>query len=94
MRIAACLACLLLLSGCDALIRHDGDYFEAAGTDSERFEMDSQACGVLADKHVTYDLQGAGGTSYDRNRTYNAYYGRCMTGRGYAARAYAENWLP
>jgi hypothetical protein len=93
MRCAFFLAGLLLLAGCNSIARQNGDYFEA-GSDVGRFEADTQACAIMADNHVSYDLSGMDGTFYDRNRAYNAVYGSCMRSRGHAPRPYAENWLP
>jgi len=88
-----CVLALPLLAGCDAITRHNGDYFEA-GADVGRFEQDDQACGVMADTESSYTLRGLDGTGYDRNRVFNDVYGRCMRGRGYAPRPYSKNWLP
>ena len=84
---------LPLLAGCDAILRHNGDYFDA-GADIGRFQQDDQACSSQARDYVSYTLRGMDGTGYDRNRAFNDVYSRCMNGRGYAARAYARNWLP
>ena len=84
---------LPLLSGCNAIVRENGDYFEA-GADAGRFGRDDQACGIQADDTVAYTLRGMDGTGYDRNRVYNAVYGHCMTARGHAPRPYVRNWLP
>jgi hypothetical protein len=91
MRVIALLS-LVFLAGCASVVRENADYFQA-GADVGRFESDDQACGITADDYVTYELSGMSGTFYDRNRAYNAVYGRCMTARGYAPRPYARNWL-
>ena len=93
---ALCLLSVLvlpLLAGCNSIARQNGDYFQASG-DIGRFEADASACGVEAGDYTSYDLHGMDGTFYDRNRAYNDVYGRCMTGRGHARRAYSSNWLP
>jgi hypothetical protein len=89
------IACVLpLLAGCDALVRENGDYFQA-GTDSGRFEVANLACDGEARDYVAYDVRGASSdTIYDRNRAYNAVYRRCMAGRGYSPRPYWQNFLP
>jgi hypothetical protein len=84
---------LPLLAGCNSIARQNGDYFQA-GADIGRFEADARACGVEAGDYTTYDLHGMDGTFYDRNRAYNAVYGRCMRRRGYVPRPYSRNWLP
>jgi hypothetical protein len=84
---------IFLLTGCNALFPHNGDDFEHAGTNPFSFEADAQACGVVANDFISYDLKGMGGTNYDRNRAFNSVYDRCMTGRGHAPRAPIENWL-
>ena len=85
-----CALALPLLAGCDAIVRQNGDYFEA-GADAGRFEQDGQACGVIADtEYSPIPCAALEGTGYDQNRAYNAVYGRCMTGRGYAPRAYCQ----
>ena len=84
---------LVLLAGCNSIARQNGDYFQA-GADVGRFEADAQACGVAADDYASYDLRGMSGTFYDRNRAFNAVYGRCMQQRGYRPRPYFKNWLP
>ena len=88
-----CLA-FLSLAGCNALVRQDGDFFEAAGVPPDRFDMDDQACRGQADDYVAYDLRGMSGTRYDRNRAFNAVYARCMKSRGYRDRPHYRNWLP
>jgi hypothetical protein len=88
-----CVLALPLLSGCDAIVRENGDNFEA-GADIGHFERDDQGCSIQADDTVAYTVRGMDGTSYDRNRAYNAAYARCMTARGHAPRPYVENWLP
>jgi hypothetical protein len=83
---------LLLLAGCNSIARQNADYFQA-GADMGRFDEDALACAITAGDYASYDLHGMDGTFYDRNRAYNAVYGRCMRGRGYAPRAYSKNWL-
>ena len=85
---------LIVLAGCSSLTRVGGDGFEAANVSPERFEIDDQACGMQADDYLAYDVRGMEGTRYQRNRTYNALYGRCMTARGYRPRPYIKNLLP
>jgi len=84
----------LMLGGCNALIRQDGDNFEAAGVTPAQFDRDDNDCRTQATDYVSYDLHGMSGTGYDQNRAFNAVYGRCMRGRGYRPRPYYENWLP
>jgi hypothetical protein len=84
---------LILLAGCNSLTRVGGDGFEASSVPPGRFEIDTQACGMQADDYLAYDLRGMEGTRYQRNRTYNAIYGRCMTARGYQPRPYIKNLL-
>ena len=84
----------LMLAGCDAVSRHDSDYFEAAGVPPAQFDRDDQTCRMQASDYVSYDLHGMSGTGYDQNRAFNGVYSRCMTGLGYRTRPYSENWLP
>jgi hypothetical protein len=84
----------LLLAGCNALTRENGDYFEASGVASAQFDSDDQVCRGQAADYVGYDLHGIGGTRYDQNRAFNATYARCMRARGYRPRPYYRNWLP
>ncbi|HKD47232.1 MAG TPA: hypothetical protein VKB67_06070 [Rhizomicrobium sp.] len=90
--------CLLLsplvLSGCDAVTRKNGDWFESSGVPPGQYDRDEQDCRIEAADYASYDLHGMSGTSYDRNRAFNNVYARCMTGRGYRPRPYSENWLP
>lgn len=90
--------CLLLsplvLAGCNALTRQDGDNFEAAGVSQSQFDNDDQDCRAQAGGYTSYDLRGMSGTRYDQNRAFNAVYAHCMRGRGYRPRPYYENWLP
>jgi hypothetical protein len=89
-----CLA-FAALAGCSSLIRQGGDGFEAAGVSPDRFEIDDDACRVQAGNYLAYDLRGLdAGTRYEKNRTYNAIYGRCMRARGYRPRPYFRNLLP
>jgi hypothetical protein len=88
-----CIFALPLLAGCGAVVRQNGDYYET-GADAGRFQQDDEACGTQARDYVSYNLHGMDGTGYDRNRAYNAVYGRCMTGRGHAPRSFVSNWLP
>ena len=83
-----------MLAGCNSLIRQNGDAFEASGIPPERFEMDDDACRVQATNYLAYDVRGMAGTDYQKNRTYNAVYGSCMTTRGYRPRPYIKNLLP
>ena len=92
-RILVCVLALPVLAGCSAVVRQTGDYFQA-GTDPGRFQQDDEACSSQARDYVSYTLRGMDGTGYDQNRAYNAVYGRCMTGHGYAPRPYSANWLP
>jgi hypothetical protein len=85
--------CFVLLAGCNSIARQNGDYYQA-GADIGRFEADATACGVEAGDYTSYELRGMDGTFYDRNRAYNAVYGRCMRQRGYVPRPYSKNWLP
>ncbi|HZQ40543.1 MAG TPA: hypothetical protein VFA87_07110 [Rhizomicrobium sp.] len=98
MAMRAFFLCLLLsplmLGGCNAITRQDGDYFEAAGVPPAQFDNDDQNCRMQAADYVGYDVHGMGGTRYDRNRAFNATYARCMRGRGYRPRPYYKNWLP
>lgn len=90
-----CLAvCLPLAAGCTSLVRQDGDFFEAARVPPDRFERDDNGCRLQAQDYLTYNPRGMEGTRYQRNRTYNAIYGRCMTAKGYRPRPYYKNWLP
>ncbi|MGH6827533.1 MAG: hypothetical protein ACREFW_01325 [Rhizomicrobium sp.] len=84
----------LMLSGCDALSRQDGDAFEAAGVTSAQFDGDDRNCRTKAAEYVAYDLHGMSGTRYDRNRAFNRVYARCMHSLGYRPRPYTENLLP
>ena len=77
------LLCLPALAGCDAIVRHNGDYFEA-GTDAGRFELMIRPVASSPIPRAPMTLRGMDGTGYDRNRAFNDVYGRCMTGRGYA----------
>ncbi len=89
-----CLA-FAALAGCSSLIRQGGDGFEASGVSPEQFEADNNACGLQADDYLAYDIHGmAEGTRYEKNRIYNAVYGRCMRARGYRPRPYFKNLLP
>jgi uncharacterized protein YceK len=94
----ALLLCLmfssLMLSGCNAIMRQDGDSFEAAGVPPAQFDKDDQDCQMKAADYISYDLHGMGGTHYDQNRAFNAVYSNCMTSRGYRPRPYYQNWLP
>jgi hypothetical protein len=86
--------CLFAVTGCASLVRQDGDFFEAARVPPDQFERDNNGCRLQAENFLTYDPRGMGGTRYQRNRTYNAIYGRCMTAKGYRPRPYYKNWLP
>ena len=88
-----CLA-FLTLAGCNSLMHVSGDNFEATGVDPGLFGSDNQACRIQADDFLAYDVHGMDGTRYQRNRTYNGVYRRCMTARGYRDRPYYRNWLP
>jgi hypothetical protein len=93
MRALVIVCALCLLGGCDA-VREDGDYFQAGTANPDRFELAVQTCGIEARDHIAYDVQGAAGTSDDRNRAYNVALRRCMAGRGYSPRPYWKNFLP
>lgn len=84
----------LLLAGCNALTRQNGDYFEATGIPPAQFNSDDQNCQSQAADYAGYDLHGMSGTHYDQNRAFNATYVRCMRARGYRPRPYYKNWLP
>ena len=84
----------LMLSGCNALTRKDGDAFEAAGARPARFDGDDQYCRARAEDYASYDLSGMSGTRYDQNRAFNTVYSRCMRSKGYRPRPYVENLLP
>ena len=92
-RVLVCALAVPLLAGCSAVVRQNGDYFEA-GADPGRFQQDTEACDGQARDYVSYTLRGMDGTGYDRNRAYNGVYGQCMARRGYAPRPYSRNWLP
>jgi hypothetical protein len=94
MRALVIVCALSLLGGCDTLVREDGDYFQAGTANPGLFEAANRACGTEARDYVAYDVLGAAGSSYDRNRAYNATYRRCMAGRGYRPRPYWKNFLP
>ncbi len=83
-----------VLAGCSSLVRHDGDYFEAAGIDPGRFNADNQTCRLKGDEYLGYNLLGMSGTSYARNRTFNRIYDSCMRAAGYRPRPYVKNLLP
>jgi hypothetical protein len=84
----------LMLAGCNALTRQDGDYFDASNVSPARFDSDDQDCRTQAANYMSYDLHGMSGTHYDQNRAFNTAYARCMTARGYRPRPYYKNWLP
>jgi hypothetical protein len=92
-RLIVCAVALPLLAGCSAVVRENGDYFEA-GADPGRFQLDDEACSTKARDYSSYTMRGMDGTGYDQNRVYNDVYGQCMTGRGHASRPYSSNWLP
>jgi len=85
---------LLGLSGCDSLVRKDGDWFEASGHSAEQFERDDSACKFDATDRLAYDVIGSDETSYARSRAFNLLYARCMALRHYRPRSYWQNWLP
>jgi hypothetical protein len=87
------LACLVL-GGCSSLIRLGGDGFEASRVSPAQFEEDTSACQIEADSYLAYDVRGMEGTRYQKNRAFNAVYGRCMRARGYRPRPYYKNLLP
>jgi len=92
---ALMIACALcLLGGCDTLVRENGDYFQAGTANSGRFEAANLACDAQARDYIAYDVSGAAGTDYDRNRAYNTAYRRCMADRRYSPRPYWKNFLP
>ena len=89
------LGLLLCLAGCTSIMRPGSDVFEASGAAPDRFENDDAACRQQGDDYLAYDVRAQDlGTRYDRNRAFNAIYGRCMTGRGYRRRPYLKNLLP
>ena len=85
---------LAALTGCNSLVRQDGDYFEASGVSPERFERDDQTCQQKANDYLAYDVRGMDGTRYRQNRAFNAVYRGCMRSLGYRARPYFKNLLP
>ena len=87
------LACLVV-AGCSSLIRLGGDGFEASRVSPAQFEEDTSACQIEADSYLAYDVRGMEGTRYQKNRAFNAVYGRCMRARGYRSRPYYKNLLP
>jgi hypothetical protein len=89
------LGLLLCLAGCNSIMRPGSDVFEASGVAPDQFENDDSACRQQADDYLAYDVRGQDlGTRYQKNRTFNLIYGRCMTARGYRHRAYLKNLLP
>ena len=94
MRALVIVCALCLLGGCDALVRQDGDYFQAGAANPGRFELANQACGIEAGDYAAYDTRGMAGGSHDQNRAYNTALRRCMAGRGYSPRPYWKNFLP
>jgi hypothetical protein len=86
--------CLPLLGACESLIRVGSDGFEVGAGGIEQFERDAQACQVEADTALSYDVRLLAATSYERNRSFNHLYGRCMTARGHQPRPYIKNLLP
>ena len=94
MRAFPFLLSLFVLAGCNSLVRLSGDNFEASSVPPDAFERDTGACQIQADNYLAYDLKGMEGTRYQRNRAFNAVYGRCMRGRGYRPRPYYKNLLP
>ena len=84
----------LLLSGCNSLMRVGSDGFEASRVSPAQWDEDTSACQIEADNYMTYDVRGMEGTRYQKNRTFNAVYGRCMRARGYKPRPYYKNLLP
>jgi len=94
MRALVFVCALCLLGGCDTLVRENGDYFQVEAAHPGRFELANQACATEARDFIAYDVRGASGTGYDRNRAYNATLRRCMAARGYQPRPYWKNFLP
>ena len=84
----------LVLAGCNSIMRVGGDGFEASRVSPAQFEEDTSACQIEADSYLAYDLRGMEGTRYQKNRAFNAVYGRCMRARGYRPRPYYKNLLP
>ena len=87
------LGLLVGLSGCNSLVRKDGDWFETAGHPIGQFLADDQACRAGASDYITTGVAGGNASSYAANRTYNDFYSRCMTARRYRSRSYVENWF-
>ena len=83
----------LLLSGCESLVRKDGDWFETSGHSIPQFLADNEACRASAMDYITLHVAGADASSYAGNRAYNGFYSRCMTARHYRSRSYAKNWI-
>lgn len=87
------LACFSL-AGCNSLLRLNGDNFEASRVPPGQFEDDTGACQREADDFLAYDVRAMDTTRYQKNRAFNAVYGRCMRSRGYRSRPYYKNLLP
>ena len=87
------LACLALV-GCNSLVHVGGDGFEASRVSPAQFEEDTGICQREADNYLAYDVRAMEGTRYQKNRAFNAIYGRCMRARGYRPRPYYKNLLP
>jgi hypothetical protein len=94
MRALLLCSALLLLAGCNSLLRQNSDSYEASSISPDQFERDTDACQIEADAYITYDMHGMDGTRYQGNRAFNAVYGRCMTAKGYRPRPYYKNLLP
>jgi hypothetical protein len=84
----------LALAGCNSLTRVGSDGFEASRVSPAQWEEDTSACQIEADSYLAYDARGMEGTRYQKNRAFNAVYGRCMRARGYKPRPYYKNLLP
>jgi hypothetical protein len=86
-------ACLVV-AGCNSVARLSGDNFEASHVPPGQFEDDTGACQRQADTFLAYDVRIMGTTRYEKNRAFNAVFGRCMRARGYRSRSYYKNLLP
>lgn len=94
MRRAVLLASLLLLCGCESLLERNSDSFEQGAASQAKFDADNRSCQQAANDYLSYEVHGAWGTEYNRNRTYNRLYGDCMKKRGYGDRTWVKNYIP
>ena len=63
------------------------------GSHPNNLKRTIKACGLQADDYLAYDIHGmAAGTRYEKNRIYNAVYGRCMRARGYRPAALLQEF--